>query len=97
MNDNITKEDYKFILKSLNESEKIIKKLLTLFVTTFIGIVGYFGKKFIETESTQFLDIGLYILFAFIIFMMIVSFLITIPFNKDKQERQRLKEQLEHI
>ena len=97
MDSNITKEDYKFILKSFNESEIIIKKLLMFFVTTLIGIVGYFGKKFIETESTQFLDIGLYILFAFIVFMMIVSFIITIPFNKNKQERQRLKERLEHM
>ncbi len=97
MENNITKEDYKFILKSLNDSEKIIKTLFKFFVTTLVGIIGYFGKKFIETESTQFLDIGVYILFVFFIFMMIVSFININKFNQDKEERKKLKEQLESI
>jgi len=97
MDTNITKEDYKFILKSLNDSEKIIKTLLSFFVTNLVGIIGYFGKKFIETENTQYLDIGIYILFAFIIFMMIVSFININKFNQDKEERKKLKEQLESI
>jgi len=97
MENNITKEDYKFILKSLNESEKLNNKFFYLFVTNLISIISYWGSEFIETENTQYLDIGVYILFAFIVFMMIVSFINITKFNKKKEERKKLKEQLESI
>jgi len=97
MENEITKEDYKNILKSLNEAEKLNNKFFYLFVTNFISIISYWVGKFIDTENTQYLDIGVDILLVFIIFMMIVSFINITQFNKNKEERKKLKEQLKQI
>jgi hypothetical protein len=97
MENEITKEDYKNILKSLNEAEKLNNKFFYLFVTNFVSIISYWVGKFIDTENTQYLDIGVDILLVFIIFMMIVSFINITKFNKNKEERKKLKEQLKQI
>jgi len=94
MDSEITKEDYKYILKSMSDSEKTINKLFLFFITNGIALIGYFGNKFLENGDMQFLDLGTNILITFVLFMMFASFIIINSFNKQKQKRERLKEKL---
>ena len=87
-------EDYKNILKVIQNNKDFINKFLLLFITTVMTLISFGAGKFIEHKNSIFLDITFLGLFGLVIPFMLIAIGLVKQLKNNEQKQKDLKYKL---